>query len=259
MVRAWIVAIVLSLVLAGSTAAQQPAMTGIQSTGTGTATAPAQAAHLQFLLGSSSAFEVMPMEMTPGTPSAAMPGAYGMMTLTKAQLDPVVAAIVATGVSSDAITVTVPVVTSMFGPGGPETGEIRVDIAQPQPGALADLVAAVNAAAQQSGLSVFYAGALYDAADCASLIQDARMAAIADAKQRAEGLAQGLGVTLGGLTFASEYPFFGSPGTGGCDPAGTAQYMGSYGPGSMPEFDPNSTEVVVIVQVTLTYAFTEPA
>jgi uncharacterized protein YggE len=106
---------------------------------------------------------------------------------------------------------------------------------------------------------VFYVGARYDTADCAALVQAARLAAIADAKQRAEGLAQGLGITLGDLTLASEFPFFGSSGTGSCDPTGTSQVFGTYGPGSEPAFDPNATEVVVTVQVTLTYAFAETA
>jgi hypothetical protein len=120
MVRALIAAFVLSVVLAGSTAAQQPA-TGIQATGTGTASAPAQTAHLQFLLGSGvSSFEVAPMEITPGTPSAAMSDtSFGMGTLTETQLDPVVAAIAATGVAGDAIVVSLPVNNIMFGPVGP--------------------------------------------------------------------------------------------------------------------------------------------
>lgn len=74
---------------------------------------------------------------------------------------------------------------------------------QPQPGALADLVAAVRA-----------------------IVQQTRVAAIADANLRAEGLAEGLGVVLGELTLASEYPYLGPSGTDDCPPRGHPASLG---------------------------------
>ncbi len=237
MIRAFAVALILSVMLAGSAVAQeQPA--GIQATGIGTASAPVQTAHLQVLLGSSAAFGYAPyasVEFASGTPGAEMPmeGAMGMpMPLSIEQLDPVVETIVAAGIDSDAIETTFPASSSMFGPGGPETAELRVTIVQPQPGDLTELVAEVRVVAQRSGLTVLHVGARYDAADCASLIQEARVAAIADANLRAEGLALGLGVTLGELTQAIESPYFGPTGMEACGSTGMSGNFGPYGPGS---------------------------
>jgi uncharacterized protein YggE len=255
MIRAFIVAIVVSLFFAASTTAQGPS-TGIQATGTGTANAPAQTAHLQILVGSSAAFGMGPMEMAPGTPSSDMPMSGPMMGpagLTEEQLDSVIDAIVGAGIGEDAIEVTMPVYNSFFGPGGPETAEIRVTIDQPQREDLVDLVAAIRAAAQDGGLSVLYVGARYEAADCAALTQEARDAAIADAISRAEGLAQGLGLALGELTQAAEFPYYGPTGTDSCVPTGTGGDFGPYGPGTEPAFDATATEATVTVQVTLTY------
>jgi uncharacterized protein YggE len=255
MIRAFLAAIILSILFATSAAAQGPS-TGIQATGIGTASAPAQTAHLQILLGSSGFFATGPMEMTPGTPSIDLPpaGPMGQVSLSVEQLAPVIDVIAAAGITEDAIEVTIPAASSPFGPGGPETAEIRAAIDQPQGEDLATLVAAIRATAPNGGLTVLHVGARYEAADCAALVQQARDAAIADANQRAEGLAQGLGVTLGELLQASESPYFGPTGTDSCAPAGTAGDFGPYGPGTEPAFDPDSTEATVIVQVTLTYA-----
>lgn len=255
MMRAFVVALVLFAMFAGSAAAQEPA-TGIQATGIGTASAPVQTAHLQFLLGSSASFGYAPMEIVSGTPGAEMPmeGPMGMAALSVEQLDPVVDTISAAGIDSDAIETTFPAFSNMMGPGGPETAEIRVTVDQPQPGDLTDLVAAVNAVSQRSGLTVLYVGARYEAADCASLTQEARVAALADANLRAEGLAEGLGVTLGELSQASESPYFGPAGVDTCTSPEISGDFGPYGPGTEPTFDPDATEVTVTVQVTLTYA-----
>lgn len=252
MIRAFTIALVLSVLFAASAVAQGQS-TGIQATGIGTASAPAQTANLQILLGSSASFGMDPIEFAPGTPGPGLPP-IGMGPLSREQLEPVVEAIAETGVGEDAIVVDLPASNSMFGPGGPETAEIRVTIDQPQAESLIDLVSALTAVAQRTGLTVLYIGARYEAADCAALIQQARDAAIADANLRAEGLAQGLGVTLGELTQASESPYFGPTGMDSCAPAGTAGDFGPYGPGTDPPFDPDATEATVTVQVTLTYA-----
>jgi uncharacterized protein YggE len=255
MIRAFIGAIVCFVVFATSAAAQGSS-TGIQATGIGTASAPAQTAHLQILLGSSASFGMGAIEIAPGTPSIDLPpeGPMGPVGLSEEQLGPVIDVIMGTGVAQDAIEVTIPSSNSPFGLGGPETAEIRAAIDQPQRENLANLVAAIHAAAPNGGLTVLYVGARYDAADCATLMQQARDAAIADANQRAEGLAQGLGVTLGELVQAGESPYFGPTGTDSCAPAGTEGDFGPYGPGTDPPFDPNATEAMVTVQVTLTYA-----
>ena len=255
MIRAFIVAIVLSVLFATSVVAQGPS-TGIQATGIGAASAPAQTAHLQILLSSSASFGMGPIEMPPGTPSIELPpvGPMGQVSLSEEQLGPVIDVIAGAGIGEDAIAVTIPAASSFFGPGGPETAEIRVAIDQPQGEDLAALVAAIHASAPNGGLTVFHVGARYEAADCVALTQQARDAALADANQRAEGLAQGLGVTLGELTQASESPYFGPTGMDSCAPAGTADDFGPYGPGTDPAFDPDAIEATAIVQVMLTYA-----
>ncbi|MGD9710873.1 MAG: SIMPL domain-containing protein [Thermomicrobiales bacterium] len=93
---------------------------------------------------------------------------------------------------------------------------------------------------------------MFEPADCVTLLQEARDAAIADAQQRAEGLAASLGGTLGSLIQASETPFYGAAGNTSCDPAG--EVYGPYGPGTLPAFDPRAAEAEVHLQVTLTYA-----
>ena len=230
---------------------------GIQATGIGTASTPVGTAHLQILLGSSAAFGYGPMEFVPGTPGAefSSEGPMGMpLPLSVEQLDPVVEAIAATGIGDDAIETTFPAASSMMGIGGPEMAELRVTIDQPQPGDLVDLVAEVHAVAKRSGLTVLHVGARYEAADCASLMQEARVAAIADANLRAEGLAEGLGVTLGELMLASDAPYYGPTGLDTCTSPGTSGDFGPYGPGTDPAFDPDATEATATVQVTLTYA-----
>lgn len=259
MFRAFIVAIVWSIVFVTSAVAQG-SPEGIQATGIGVASAPAQTAHLQILLGSSAAFGMGSIEMiempagTPGTDSA-QAGPVNMIGVSEDQLGPVIDVIAGAGIAEDAITVTVPSSNKLFGVGGPETAEIRVSIEQPSGEDLIALVAAIHAAATDGGLTVLHVGARYDAADCAALTQQAREAAIAGANQRAQGLAQGLGVTLGELALASETPYFGLTGAESCTPAGVVASFGSDGPGTDPTFDPNAIEARVTIQVTLTYAF----
>jgi hypothetical protein len=244
-------------------------LTGIVATGFGSASEPAQSATLQFLVGSDMFFGMgMPMmeatEVGPGTPeSGPAPVMEAPLSgrLTEDSLLPIIEALIAAGAASEAIETTVPTETGGFtGPGGPEAGEIEVIVDQPGGELLSGLVAAVRDAAPGAGLSVLHVGVEYEAADCASLIQQARDVAIADAQERAEGLAAGLGVTLSELIQASETPYFGAPEAGSCAPEGSdAFFYGPFGPGTYPLFDPESTEATVSIQVTLTYAFGEAA
>jgi uncharacterized protein YggE len=216
---------------------------GIVAVGFGQAEAPADSASLQFLVGPSQ------MAMMSGP----------MTSVTVDQLDPIVQALVDAGAAEEAIAVTVPATAGAFlyGPGGPESGEIRVDVEEPEPGQLVELVGAAREAASQAGLGVYHVGATFAVDDCAALVQEAREAAIADARSRAEGLAEGLGAALGDLVQASETPYFGPTGGGDCAagvPPDAAGY-GPYGPGTDLQFDPAAGAVAVAyVQVTLTFA-----
>jgi uncharacterized protein YggE len=218
---------------------------GIAAVGFGQAEAPADAASLQFLIG----------PLQPAMPGGPPTGG------TADQLDPIVQALVDAGAAEEAIEVAVPAAggASFFGPGGPELGEILVTVEQPQAGQLADLVRAARAAAGQAGMGegVLYVGATFAVDDCEALLQAAREAAVADARARAEGLAEALGATLGDLVQASEAPYFGPTGAGACAegvPPGVAA-SGPYGPGTAPQFDPSAGAVAVAyVQVTLSFA-----
>jgi hypothetical protein len=236
---------------------------GIVAVGFGQATAPAETAKLQFLLGSSTMFgggmvyveeEPVTGEATPG-PGAMPPGAMGgQASVTEEQLAPIVSALVAAGATEADITVTVPVISDSFGPGGPNMGEILVQVDRPQGELLQTLVDSVFDSASGVGLVVLTAGAMYEPADCAALVQQAREEAIADARVRAEGLAKGLAVSLGDLVQASETPYFGIPGGTSCAPEGMDSSYGPYGPGTYPSFDPRQTDASTSIQVVLTFA-----
>jgi uncharacterized protein YggE len=248
-----------SSVAAQSTPSDGPT---IDAAGYGVATAPAEEAMLQFLVmsnqgfGMGGGFENMPM-MDEGTPVSEMPSMGSMggsMTLTAGQLQPIIDALVTGGVAEADITVSIPAATSVIGPGGPAIGEVRATIQQPSGDLLPALVQSVYDASAGAGVQVFHAGARYEPADCAALIQAARDAAVADARQRAEGLARSLEVELGELVHASEPGFFGPTGAGSCSPAGYAGVFGPYGPGTENAFDPHQTEASVAMQVILTFA-----
>lgn len=255
------------LVLAPVPAQAQTApgqLPGIVATGFGSASEPAQSANLQFLIGSAQSFgmggvmmeeSVAVMAGTPGAEMPMEPAPVMSNQLTADHLAPVVEAMETAGADPAGIEVIVPSHNSMFGPGGPEVGEIWLAVDQPDSEQLQSLVQAAYDSAAGAGLTVLFVGASYEAADCAALTQLAREAAIADAQVRAAGLAAGLGVPLGALVQASEAPFFGSPGGGTCMPEGMEMHFGPYGPGTFPAFDPAMTSAIVSMQVTLTYAF----
>jgi hypothetical protein len=248
---------------------------GIVATGFGRAAEPAASATLQLIIGPNefgymgmpgeiiieeggvsgpmASPEMGAMPTMPAMPAMPAP----MPTLTAEQLDPIVQALTDAGVASDAITVTVPDSSAMvYGPGGPTSGEIRVEVTNPQQDQLSDLVAAAREAATGANLSLFYVGATYIAADCATLVQQAREAAVADAEARAEGLAQAIGASLGPLVQAIDAPYFGPEGGDACAAAGTGIIYGPYGPGTGAPYDPNApAEAVAYMQVTLTYEF----
>jgi hypothetical protein len=246
--------------VAQSTTGLEP---GIVAVGFGQATAPAESAELQFLIGSNAMFgggmvyveeEPITGEATPGA-EAVPPGMMGgPASVTEEQLAPIVSALVAAGAVEANVTVTVPVISDSFGPGGPNMGEILVQVDRPQGEQLQALVLSAFDSASGAGLVVLTAGAMYEPADCAALVQEAREEAIADARARAEGIALGLEVSLGELVQASETPYFGIPGGESCAPEGMDSGYGPYGPGTYPSFDHRRTDASTSIQVVLTFA-----
>ncbi len=260
LLRVLLPVLIVAIAFQAPTAAQTPVADGpsIVTTGIGEARAPATSATLQFLVGSSSAYGGGMMSESavaePGTPVATgwmMMDSSGQ--LDEQSLEPLVQALTDAGVEESLIEVTIPAATEAFGYGGPPVGEIWLDIDQLNGLSVTDLVTAVRTEAPAAGLSVLHTGARLSPADCSALLQEARDAAIADASQRAEGLAASLDGTVGALIQASESPYYGSQGQSSCEPALDAMF-GPYGPGTLPLYDARSAEVTVYVQVTLTFA-----
>lgn len=245
---------------------------GLVASGWGRASAPAASAGVQLIISRGWYGEIVidepPVEAVPAEGDAvASPAATdaepGMMDpyagmgvpapLTEADLAPITEAIVASGVASDQIEVLVPAFSSMYtGPGGPGNAQIRFSVADPDATELTELFQTLQATAMDEGLSLDHMGVRYSGADCAALEQEARTAAVADARSNAENLAVALGGELGTLVQAADSNYFGYD-TSGCSPAMPDDF-GPYGDGTEPAFDPSKpAEVVVYAQVTLTY------
>lgn len=251
--------------------------------GVGEASAAAETATIQFLIGSGGfdmgmamieaggmtrtevvgapavAADGTPEAGGPGEPSPAIAGPMGPPQLTEAQLEPVVQAIVDAGVDAEDVSVNVgPSVSGFAGPGGPGTGLVEVTLDQPAAEAVEEIVTAGSEAAADNGFFVQQLGVGYDVADCAPLEREAQQAAIADGREKAAQLAESLGVTLGDLIQASDYSNFGPPfaaDDGGCP---VSPEFGYYGPGSAfntPPFDPEApAEAEAYAQVNLVFA-----
>ena len=208
---------------------------GIVVTGFGNATAPATAAAVQVMIGP---------EVNGMAPSA---------TLAEADITPVIDAVVEAGVARTDIDVVIPATTSQFtGPGGPGGGMLRFDIADPTDEVMSDLVQALYQSAADARLGIQHIGIRYAAADCASLLQAATDAAIADARVRAERVANSLGAEVGALVQVMDSGFYGT-GTESCGSPAMPNY-GPYGPGIDAPFDPAApVEATATAQVTLTF------
>ncbi len=208
-------------------------------TGTGEASAPAKSAMMQVVVRGA----IDPA--TAGGPVPTIPP-----PLTDAQVQPVIDAIVATGIAEDAIEV---VVTEGFaGTFGPGTAEVRIALEQAELGVMPDVLEAVTV--PLDGLTVDAVNAGYEAADCAPLVRRARKAAAVDAEKQAEGLAEAVGLELGKILLVAQSPVYaGVPGVG-CTPlspgfqaGGTGTYLSVYDPSAPPE-------VEVYAQLNIAYA-----
>ena len=141
--------------------------------------------------------------------------------------------------------------------GRQESARLDFEIAQPEPDALNELIAAASDAAAANGMVIEVAGVLYNPADCAVVEQEATEAAIADARAQADRLAGLLGVTLGEVVGVSSDPYF-SIGLeeGGCSGQRSSFYDSGYGGLgiTVPVFDPsNPAAVEVYTLLTISY------
>lgn len=170
---------------------------GISVMGYGTATAPADTAKLQlFFVGAqSSSPSPNPFPTSTGTP------------LTAEQLQPVVDALVAAGVSADAIelgTASTQAFVFFNIPGQ----QLTITLAQPTSAQVQSLIElAQETAAENDTAALVNTSVQYSINDCQSLAGEAYTVAIADAQSRARAIATQLGVELAAVPSIAESPF----------------------------------------------------
>lgn len=257
-----------------------PAEKSVAVLGTGTASEPAASASIQILLGrggrqfgfsrgprgggsfesvSATAIEDGPATSVQATPEEGRrqrrerPG-----PLTREALTPIAADVAsAAGIAPEAITIDLsPFATE---PGGErsESARLEFELARPTPEGVDQILATASDAASANGLVVEVAGVRYNPADCATVEEAAERQAIADAKARAERLARGLGVTIGGVTMASADLYASWPDDlGGCAGQTSSYYDSGYGGLgiTLPVFDPSQpAEVTVTARLTIAY------
>ena len=192
-------------------------------------------------------------------------GPTALPRLTEEDLEPVLQAITDAGVARDDIeVVTGPGLSSFFGPGGPGAARLEFALDKPSAEQVAEIVDAVDAALADNGLSLQYAGVGYDLADCSALQRQAKQQAIDNARAQAEETADLLGVTLGDLLQAYDSSYFGPSfvdETGcGPSPAFGGSPFGSESGITTPPFDPTApAEAEAYSQMVMTYAIGEDA
>jgi len=247
---------------------------GLTVQGYGRATTPADSARVQFVVTQGRDYypEPLPAEPRP-VPEGEVPGEIAPATapetyptpapptaLTEQDLKPLVEAIKAQGVAEDDIEVTIIPGGGYYGPYGPETtARVTVTLRDAdkvgpvvEAGTTAVEMLTVTSSGDASGtLFLQNIGVSYRVDDCDALLDEARGAAIEDARDNGEGLADALGVSRGALLAAWEYSY---------DPTGySACSEDSYSYGLYeyegPPYNPAApAEVQIVSNVSLTYA-----
>lgn len=224
-------------------------------TGTGRAAAPAESALLQLLVGASDGAYRSGSTST-DTAATGSERAQGVV-------QPIIDAIVATGVPSEAIRVVASeAFASVFcyAPGCESPIRLDVTIAQPSLDQLNGVIDAAGVAAKGLSLRLQQVGVGYHVADCLGLQRQARTLAIADAKRRAVEQADALGTTLGDLLLSTESASPEEVDKTGCPAPQPGRGLNPYDVTSMvllmtPPFNPvGQPETVVKVDVSLAYA-----
>jgi len=234
----------------------QESQTGVTVQGFGSASVDADSAALELYFGGEAiGIEPMPEpdrgSTEPSSGSGAAPSppeveALGeAQPITEADLQPVVDAIAAQGVSRADIEV---IVEPTYGDpyyGGSAT--IRVTVRNVD--ALEGIVdAATEAASGLENISLGGSNVSYTVSDCASLEQAAMQAAVEDARERGRSFASALGVGLGAVVGASHSSY--SPSGSPCD----SGFGGPYPLGGIAYAEGQSPEVQLVATVTITFA-----
>jgi len=168
--------------------------------------------------------------------------------ITEADLQPLIGAIKAQGVSDADIEVTI-YPSSYYGPYGSPTALVMVTLHDVSK--VGSLIDAANQAVAASGtLYIQNTGVTYSVSDCDTLLKEARKAAVEDARNNGAGLAEALGVGLGEIQGATEYSY--DPyGYSGCQSQSGGPVYDKY----MPPYDPaQPAEVQIVSQVTISFA-----
>jgi uncharacterized protein YggE len=249
---------------------EQAGPLGIVVQGYGRATAPADTARVGFVVGTSGVVYPEPLPLEPGVvpesgvesgsaegsgvageTAPSKPDVYPTTSepITEADLQPLVDAIKAQGVSDEDIEVTIYPAT-YYGPYGTPTARVTVTLHDMSK--LGSLIDAGNQAVTGSGtLYMQNVGVTYSVDSCDALLAQARGAAVEDARDNGAGLAEALGVGLGGIQGATEYnwdPY----GYSGCQSQSGGPVMYEY---EGPPYDPSvAAEVQIISNVTISFA-----
>jgi len=168
--------------------------------------------------------------------------------ITEADLQPLIDAIKAQGVSDADIEVTI-YPDSSYGYYGSSTARVTVTLHDmSKVGAVVD--AGYQAVANSGTLYIQNVGVTYSVDNCDVLLAEARGAAVEDARDNGAGLADALGVGLGDVQGASEYSY--DPyGYSGCQ----SDSEGVYYPYEGASYDPAlPAEVQIVSQVTISFA-----
>jgi uncharacterized protein YggE len=140
-------------------------------------------------------------------------------TLTEAQLQPIVDALVAAGISSDSIEVSIVPGNPDVYPYTTDRGSVSFSVSNPSREQVNRAVDAVNEAiADSEEIFLQNLSVQYSLSDCTTLEQEVYQDAIQDARNRATAIATAMGVELAEVPSVAESPFnFFSPACGSTD------------------------------------------
>jgi len=182
-------------------------------------------------------------------PPETYPTSIPSSPISEADLAPLVDAIKAQGVSDADIEVVIYPAGGYYGSGSSARVTVTLDNPADRVGPVVD--AGTQAVNESGTLILQNVGVLYSVDDCSTLLGEARRAAVEDAGDNGEGLADALGVSLGDILAASEYvysPFGPSP----CEPSFDTYYGYGY-EGSA--YDPAMlAEVQIVSNVSISFS-----